>query len=478
MITFTICLLALIAGYFTYGRVVERIFAPDDRKTPALTKTDGVDYIPLPTWKIFMIQFLNIAGVGPIFGAIMGAMFGTASYLWIVLGSIFAGAVHDYLSGMLSLRHDGESLPEIIGRYLGLPTKQVMRGFAVILMMLVGAVFVASPAGLLAKLTPESLDMTFWAVVIFLYYVLATLLPIDKLIGKIYPIFGFALLFMAVGIFMAMLVNKAPIAEFTEGFANQHPEHLPVFPIMFVSIACGAISGFHATQSPLMARCLQNERYGRRVFYGSMVAEGIVALIWAAAASSFWGSVQGLQEFVAGLAPTENKAAVVVDVISKEWLGTFGGILALIGVIAAPITSGDTALRSARLIAADFLKLDQRTMKKRLLISVPIFILTFVVLQINFDVLWRYFAWCNQTLAMFTLWAVTVYLARRRKVYWVSLLPALFMTAVSVCYILIAPEGFGLSGAISYPIGIVACLATGVLFFLKRKGMAERGMTE
>lgn len=227
-----------------------------------------------------------------------------------------------------------------------------------------------------------------------------------------------------------------------------------------------------------MARCLQNERYGRRVFYGSMVAEGIVALIWAAAASSFWGSVQGLQEFVAGLAPTENKAAVVVDVISKEWLGTFGGILALIGVIAAPITSGDTALRSARLIAADFLKLDQRTMKKRLLISVPIFILTFVVLQINFDVLWRYFAWCNQTLAMFTLWAVTVYLARRRKVYWVSLLPALFMTAVSVCYILIAPEGFGLSGAISYPIGIVACLATGVLFFLKRKGMAERGMTE
>ena len=283
---------------------------------------------------------------------------------------------------------------------------------------------------------------------------------------------------MAVGIFMAMLVNKAPIAEFTEGFANQHPEHLPVFPIMFVSIACGAISGFHATQSPLMARCLQNERYGRRVFYGSMVAEGIVALIWAAAASSFWGSVQGLQEFVAGLAPTENKAAVVVDVISKEWLGTFGGILALIGVIAAPITSGDTALRSARLIAADFLKLDQRTMKKRLLISVPIFILTFVVLQINFDVLWRYFAWCNQTLAMFTLWAVTVYLAKRRKVYWVSLLPALFMTAVSVCYILIAPEGFGLSGAISYPIGIVACLATGVLFFLKRKGMAERGITE
>lgn len=479
MISFLVSIVVLVLGYVFYGKLVGRIFGADTKRpTPAVANPDGVDYVELPWWKAFLIQFLNIAGLGPIFGAIMGVMFGEAAFLWIVLGTIFAGGVHDYLSGMISLRRNGASLPEIVGMELGNGVKQFMRVFSLLLMILVGAVFVSGPAGLLAGLTPESLDMTFWAVVIFLYYVLATLLPIDKLIGKIYPIFGFALLFMAVGIFMAMLVNKAPIAEFTEGFANQHPEHLPVFPIMFVSIACGAISGFHATQSPLMARCLQNERYGRRVFYGSMVAEGIVALIWAAAASSFWGSVQGLQEFVAGLAPTENKAAVVVDVISKEWLGTFGGILALIGVIAAPITSGDTALRSARLIAADFLKLDQRTMKKRLLISVPIFILTFVVLQINFDVLWRYFAWCNQTLAMFTLWAVTVYLARRRKVYWVSLLPALFMTAVSVCYILIAPEGFGLSGAISYPIGIVACLATGVLFFLKRKGMAERGMTE
>lgn len=270
MITFTLCLLALIAGYFIYGRFIERVFGPDDRKTPALTKADGVDYIPLPTWKIFMIQFLNIAGLGPIFGAIMGAKFGTASYLWIVLGSIFAGAVHDYFAGMLSLRHDGESLPEIIGRYLGLTTKQVMRGFTVILMILVGAVFVAGPAGLLASLTPETLDTTFWIVVVFIYYVLATLLPVDKIIGKIYPLFAIALLFMAVGILVMLYVKHPVLPEVWDGLQNTNPNAsaLPIFPIMFVSIACGAISGFHATQSPLMARCMTSERHGRPVFYG------------------------------------------------------------------------------------------------------------------------------------------------------------------------------------------------------------------
>ncbi len=469
MISFIVSIVALVLGYVFYGKFVERIFGVDSKRpTPAVANPDGVDYVELPWWKAFLIQFLNIAGLGPIFGAIMGVMFGEAAFLWIVFGTIFAGAVHDYLSGMISLRRNGASLPEIVGQELGGGVKQFMRVFSLLLMVLVGAVFISGPAGLLAGLTPQSLDMTFWVVVIFIYYMLATMLPIDKLIGKIYPIFGFALLFMAVGIFVAMLVNRAPIPEFTEGFANQHPQKLPVFPIMFVSIACGAISGFHATQSPLMARCLQNERFGRRVFYGSMVAEGVVALIWAAAAASFWGSVQGLQEFVAGLAPTENKAAVVVDVISKQWLGTFGGILALIGVIAAPITSGDTALRSARLIAADFLKMEQHTIKKRLLISIPIFLLTFVILQMNFDVLWRYFAWCNQTLAVFTLWAVTVYLARRRKLYWVSLLPALFMTAVSVCYIMIAPEGFGLPAKVSYLTGAVVCVGTGILFFFKK----------
>ncbi len=422
----------------------------------------------LPWWKAFLIQFLNIAGLGPIFGSIMGIMFGESAFLWIVFGTIFAGAVHDYFSGMISLRRNGASLPEIVGLELGSGIKQFMRVFSLLLMILVGAVFVSGPAGLLAGLTPDSLDMTFWVVVIFAYYVLATLVPIDKLIGKIYPFFGFALLFMAVGIMMAMFVYKAPIPELTEGLSNQHPQKLPIFPIMFVSIACGAISGFHATQSPMMARCLQNERYGRKVFYGSMIAEGVLALIWAAAASSFFGSVNGLQEFVAGLAPTENKPAIVVDLISNYWLGTFGGILALIGVIAAPITSGDTALRSARLIASDFLKFDQTTIGKRLIISIPIFVLTFIVLQMNFDILWRYFAWSNQTLAVFTLWAITVYLAKRKKLYWVSLIPAVFMTAVSVCYIFIAPEGFGLSSTISYIAGVITCLAVCILFFFKK----------
>ena len=309
MITFTLCLLALIAGYFTYGRLMERVFGPDDRKTPALTKADGVDYIPLPTWKIFMIQFLNIAGLGPIFGAIMGAKFGTSSYLWIVLGSIFAGAVHDYFAGMLSLRHGGESLPEIIGRYLGLTTKQIMRGFTVLLMILVGSVFVAGPAGLLAKLTPESLDATFWIVVVFLYYILATLLPVDKIIGKIYPLFAVALLFMAVGILVMLYVNHPALPELWDGLQNTNPDasELPIFPIMFVSIACGAISGFHATQSPLMARCMTSERHGRPVFYGAMITEGIVALIWAAAATYFFHE-NGMGE---------NNAAVVVDAITK-----------------------------------------------------------------------------------------------------------------------------------------------------------------
>lgn len=442
MITFTICLLALIVGYFTYGHVVERIFTPDNRKTPALTKTDGVDYIPLPTWKIFMIQFLNIAGVGPIFGAIMGAMFGTASYLWIVFGSIFAGAVHDYLSGMLSLRHDGESLPELIGRYLGLPTKQVMRGFAVILMMLVGAVFVASPAGLLAKLTPDSLDMTFWIVIIFIYYILATLLPIDKIIGKIYPLFAVALLFMAVGILIMLYVKSPDLPELWEGMQNTHPQASsnPIFPMMFITIACGAISGFHATQSPLMARCMTSEHHGRPVFYGAMITEGIVALIWATVATYFFHE-NGMEL---------SDASVVVFDISKGWLGAIGGVLAILGVVAAPITSGDTAFRSARLIVADFLKLEQKSIRKRLYICIPMFLLAAALLLYSlkdadgFQTIWRYFAWANQTLAVFTLWAVTVWLVRTKSglTFIVTGIPAIFMTVVCTTYICVAPEGF------------------------------------
>lgn len=462
MITFIICLLALIAGYLFYGKFVARIFGLDpSRQTPAYSKQDGVDYIPMPTWKIFMIQFLNIAGLGPIFGAIMGAKFGTASFLWIVLGSIFAGATHDFLAGALSLRHDGESLPELIGRYLGKNFMQFMRGFTVILMCLVGAVFVAGPAGLLASLTPESLDTTFWIIVVFAYYVLATLLPIDKIIGKVYPLFAIALLFMAVGILVMIFVHWPALPEITDGLKNTHPGGLPIFPIMFVSIACGAISGFHATQSPLMARCLKNERYAYPVFYGAMIVEGIVALIWAAAATYFFHE-NGMGE---------SNAAVVVDSITKEWLGSFGGLLAILGVIAAPITSGDTAFRSARLIVADFLHMEQKSISKRLMICIPLFVAAIALLlyslkdQAGFDMIWRYFAWCNQTLAVFTLWALTIYLVEERKLYWVTLIPALFMTAVCGNYIFVAPEGFGLSTPISMVVTGVILVVVLFLFF-------------
>lgn len=469
MISFTICLIALILGYFIYGKFVEKIFGMDPKQvTPAVSMQDGVDYIPMPTWKIFMIQFLNIAGLGPIFGAIMGAKFGTASYLWIVFGCIFAGAVHDYFSGMLSLRNGGESLPETIGRFLGVSVKQLMRGLTVLLMVLVGAVFVAGPAGLLAKLTPEYLNITFWATVIFLYYILATLLPVDKIIGKIYPLFAIALIFMAVGILFMLFWHHPQLPEFTNGFENPHPENLPIFPMMFITIACGAISGFHATQSPLMARCLTNEKYGRPVFYGAMITEGIVALIWAAAATYFFHTEAGNAIFVAGSG--NDNAAIVVDSITKEWLGTVGGILAVLGVIAAPITSGDTAFRSARLIVADFLHVNQKPLFKRLLICIPLFVVGFLLLQVNFSVIWRYFAWCNQTLAVFTLWALTVYLAQAKKLYIITLIPALFMTMVCSTYILIAPEGLKLDIGVSQLLGGIITILVFICFVLwKRK---------
>jgi carbon starvation protein CstA len=412
MYSFILSVALLIAGYFVYGRISEKVFGMNAaRPTPALVNPDGVDYVPLPWWRVFLIQFLNIAGLGPIFGAIMGVMFGQAAFLWIVFGTIFAGAVHDYFSGMMSVRMNGASQPELVGNELGKPVKQFMRVFSLVLMVLVGAVFVSGPAGLLAGMTKGFMNQTWWIVIVFAYYVLATLLPIDKLIGKIYPVFGFALLFMAVGIMVAMFVNRAPIPDFTEGFANQHPAGLPIFPIMFVSIACGAISGFHATQSPLMARCMRSERHGRPIFYGAMITEGIVALIWATVATYFF------HENGMGI----SDASVVVFDISKEWLGTVGSILAILGVVAAPITSGDTAFRSARLIVADFLNFEQKSMKSRLYICVPMFFLASGLLLYSlrdadgFQVIWRYFAWANQTLAVFTLWTITVWLVQEKK---------------------------------------------------------------
>ena len=475
MISFVIALCLLVSGYFIYGKFVSRVFGQDpERIAPVHEMEDGVDFVKLPTWKIFLIQFLNIAGLGPIFGAIMGVMYGPAAFYWIVFGTIFAGAVHDYLSGMMSLRYKGASLPEIVGHELGGGIKTTMRVFALLLMILVGAVFVYNPADLLAMLTPEHLDRTFWIVAIFIYYMAATLLPIDKLIGKLYPLFGFALLFMAVGIMAMLFVHHDALPEFWEEMYNHKadPETNPVFPMMFVSIACGAISGFHATQSPMMARCLTNEKYGRPVFYGAMVTEGIVALIWAAAAIAFTGGYDGLQSFLGSGSP-----AILVNDVSCGWLGSFGGILAVLGVIAAPITSGDTALRSARLMAADFVGIKQKKVLKRLMVSIPIFLLCFVIMLLPYDVLWRYFAWCNQALSVFTLWAVTVYLASRKKFYYISLVPALFMTCVTVSYILFAPEGLGnitdslfgirIGYEVSVTVGIAVALFLWMLFHWK-----------
>lgn len=476
MTTLLISLAVLIGGYFIYGLVVEKIFGIDARRLmPAQTRADGVDYIPLPTWKVFLIQFLNIAGLGPIFGAIMGVMYGPAAFIWIVAGTIFGGAVHDFLSAMMSVRSGGDSLPELVGRELGPAIKQVLRVVSTVLLVLVAAVFVVTPASLLAGMTPQWTTPSFWIAVIFLYYMLATLLPIDKLIGRFYPIFGFSLLFMACGILGVLIFGGVDIPDgFMAGLNNRHPaaESHPLFPMMFVSIACGAISGFHATQSPMMARCLTNERLARPVFYGAMVAEGIVALIWAAAAIAFTGGYDGLAEYMGSHAG----AGALVHDISVGWLGTFGGILALLGVIAAPITTGDTALRSARLTVADVLHLDQSKISRRLMVSLPLFAVCFGLMMIDFNVLWRYFAWTNQTLAAFTLWAITVYLARHGKAYVVTLVPAMFMTTVVTSYILLAPspEGFGLPYELSLCIGIIVTAVCTALFaryqVLRRRG--------
>lgn len=472
MITFTLCLLLLVAGYFLYGRVVEQVFGPDDRPTPATTKADGVDYIPLPTWKIFMIQFLNIAGLGPIFGAIMGAQFGTASYLWIVFGTLFAGAVHDFLSGCLSLRNGGESLPQLIGRYLGSTTQKAVGFFTVVLMVLVAAVFVSGPAELLAGMTLDWLDAYTWIALIFIYYVLATMLPVDKIIGRLYPLFAIALIFMAVGVLVMLYVKHPALPEIWNGFGTKYEQN-PIFPMMFISIACGAISGFHATQSPLMARCMTSESHARPIFYGAMVTEGIVALIWAAAATCFFGE-HGIVDEVTG---KSFSGAMVATAISRSWLGPVGGVLAILGIVAAPITSGDTALRSARLILADFFHIAQRSISKRLLLCVPLFLVTIALLIFSlsdaqgFKIIWRYFAWANQTLATITLWTLTVWLAKRKgesRYLWLTLIPAFFMTAVCTAYICVAPEGLGQLGvpvSAAPKVGCVAFLVAALLFF-------------
>jgi len=506
MFSFLLSLMALVAGYFFYGKFVERVFAPDDRPTPAIAKADGVDFIVLPTWKVFMIQFLNIAGTGPIFGAIMGAWYGPTAYVWIVLGCIFAGSMHDYFSGMLSIRNGGANLPEIIGKYLGNATKTVMLVFSVFLLLMVGVVFVYSPALLLESMLPMGLLV--WVAIIFVYYILATMLPIDKIIGRFYPIFAFSLLFMAAALFVALITKWPAIPELWDQLEasnlNEPAEMLgtssfiqknPLFPGIFLTIACGAISGFHATQSPLMARCLNHEKLGRPIFYGSMITEGIVALIWASVSTYFfyyggWREVvpaevvQQFNEQWQGETPKSLiqffAAPSVVQHVCTGWLGIFGGILAVLGVVAAPITSGDTAFRSARLIIASAIGVEQRKIGKRLAISLPMFVSAILLLlwqmenPDGFNTIWQYFGWANQTLSVFTLWAITVYLARNGKPYVISLIPALFMTTVCSTFLFVSPNGFNallpqlgmgtIPLAWGYALG-AACLAVAIVWF-------------
>ena len=450
MISLILAFLVLVLGYFVYGDIVEKAFRPDDRETPAYARQDGVDYIPMPTWKTFLVQLLNIAGTGPIFGALMGACFGPVVFLWIAFGSVLAGGVHDYMSGMISERNDGASIATLSRLYLGEWARWGMVVFSAVLLILTGTVFVTSPAALLARLTPDFLSHSFWITIILLYYVLATLLPIDKIIGKLYPIFGGVLIFMAIGILVGIIKGGYTIPEIT--LKDLHPEGLPIWPFMFVTVACGAISGFHATQSPMMAMCIKSEKLGQRIFYGAMLSESVIALVWAAAGVAFYGATGGLHNALSSL----GQSGVVYD-ISTGVLGPAGGALAIVGVIACPITSGDTAFRSARLIMAEVSGLSQKHIKNRLVITMPLLITGAFLTQINFNVLWRYFSWSNQTLAMISLWVATAYLLKSNKRKIASLLtalPATFMSAVSMTYILMADEGFGLPSYIGYPVGL------------------------
>ncbi|MFO7862828.1 MAG: carbon starvation CstA family protein [Salinivirgaceae bacterium] len=473
MVTFIASIAALVGGYLLYGRFIARFFGEDPtRKTPAYALKDGVDFIPLPRWKVFLIQFLNIAGLGPIFGAILGAMYGPWAYVWIVVGCIFMGGVHDYFSGMLSVRNSGASLPELVGKYLGVSMQQVLRVFTVLLLIFVGVAFVTGPAGLLSKLTHGG--TTVWLYVIFAYYLVATLLPINKIIGKIYPVFGIALLVMAVGIGVVLFWQGATgamqLMELTPAnLKNWHhtPSENILLPMMFIVISCGAISGFHSTQAPMMARCLKNEKQGRHVFYGAMVAEGIVAIIWATAAMNFFGDAEALNVQMAAM---NYNPAEVVDRISRSWLGNVGAVFAIIGVIALPISTGDTAFRSARLTVADMLSFKQQSISSRLIISIPLFIVGFVLSQLDFATVWKYLGLSNQVLATVVLWMGAAYLAKNRQTHWYLTIPAMFMTFIVVAYIFVAPHkngGLALNPTFAYAMGVAVSLAITVYFLLR-----------
>ena len=470
MISFIICLLLLVGGYFVYGKIVENTFAPDDRETPAVRINDGVDYVVMPQWKLFLVQLLNIAGLGPIFGALQGALWGPVVFLWITGGTIFAGAVHDYFSGMLSERNNGASISEVCGIYLGGLMKNVMRVFSVVLLVMVGTVFAVGPAGLIVTLISKGgvggilTSTEFWLWIILAYYFIATFLSIDKIIGRVYPIFGICLIIMALGVIIGIFTNSAyTIPEIWSNFSNMHPKGTPVWSVMFITVACGAISGFHSTQSPLMARCMKSERQGHFVFYGAMVAEGVIALIWAAAGCALYevtgGLSTGLSEILAN-----GQSAAIYDVCSRT-MGGVGIALAMVGVIVCPITSGDTAFRSARLVLADWFKIDQNQFRKRLILCVPLLAAGAVIGHLDYSIIWRYFSWTNQTLAMIVLWTASMYLFREKKNYWITVVPAVFMSAVSMTYFFYAPECLNLGTKIAYPAGIILAVVFLAIFF-------------
>ncbi len=492
MISFFLCFIALIAGYFTYGKLVENTFGPDDRETPAVRINDGVDYVVMPEWKLFLVQLLNIAGLGPIFGALQGALWGPAVFLWITCGTIFAGGVHDYFSGMLSERIDGASISEVTGKYLGQGMKNVMRVFSVVLLIMVGTVFAKGPAGLLVTMLKSAgvsgilINATFWLVVIMAYYFIATFISIDAIIGRIYPLFGFCLIVMAVGVAFGVLTNPAyTIPEIWNSLYNMHPSGTPIWSFMFITVACGAISGFHSTQSPLMARCMKSEKQGHFVFYGAMVGEGIIALIWAAAGCAIYEKTGGLSTGLSAII-ADGQSAAVYDVCIKT-MGKVGVILAMLGVIACPITSGDTAFRSARLTLADWFHIDMKSWQKRLALTIPVLGAGAIISQLDYTVVWRYFSWTNQTLAMIVLWSASMFLYREKKNFWITAVPATFMSAVSATYFILAPECLGsilnqktaegatiYNTALAYPIGIiVAILFLGLFIRATKKPAAE-----
>lgn len=467
MVTFFVALALLIVGYFTYGKVVDKVYQPYQSPTPCVQHPDGVDFIPLSTPRAYLIQLLNIAGLGPIYGAIAGALWGPVVYIWIVLGSIFAGGVHDFTSGVLSIRNDGSSISEIVGNNLGKVMLQIMRVFSVILLVLIGATFTSGPAGLLEMLTPTYLSKNFWLVILLIYYFIATLFPIDKIIGKLYPIFGVLLIVMCLGVCGGTLFERAgSMPEMT--FANLNPNKDPIWSMMFITVACGACSGFHSTQSPLVARCISDERNARKIFYGAMISEGVIALIWAAAAMSYFdGGIQGLYE--AGKSMKNNNSQIVYT-IGKGLLGPVGVVLTVLGVGICPITSADTAFRSARLTIADWFHIDQKSTKKRLAITIPLLAAGAILTQLDFSVVWRYFSWSNQTLAMIVLWTGAAYLCKWKKGTMVSLMaaiPATFMSAVTCTYIFMAKEGLHLSTSIAYPVGIIFAAVCAIVYVVK-----------